>query len=142
MSFEEKIADIKAFIESRREERLSRKTPAATGGKEDHLAGSPLGRVLRELREIGSSGIESEQRSPETKPEVSDEERRSVEIGICDGCGEPLSEGARFCGFCGAPVEGRRTATRCAECGRESSPGARFCGGCGARIDGDKSSDM
>ena len=44
----------------------------------------------------------------------------------CTKCGQPLKEGAKFCGQCGAAVR------CCSKCGHPLPEGAAFCGQCGA----------
>lgn len=44
----------------------------------------------------------------------------------CPKCGQPLNEGAKFCGLCGAAVR------HCPKCGAELKEGAAYCGQCGA----------
>jgi hypothetical protein len=44
----------------------------------------------------------------------------------CPKCGQPLNEGAQFCGQCGAAV------MRCSKCGAALKDGAAYCGQCGA----------
>lgn len=46
----------------------------------------------------------------------------------CTKCGQPLKEGAQFCGQCGAPVRS------CPQCGELIQEGAAFCGQCGAAV--------
>ena len=43
----------------------------------------------------------------------------------CTKCGQPLKEGAKFCGQCGAAV------SCCSKCGHPLPEGAAFCGQCG-----------
>jgi Double zinc ribbon len=47
-------------------------------------------------------------------------------MSICPKCGQPLNEGAKFCGYCGAAVR------HCPKCGAELKEGTAFCGQCGA----------
>jgi class 3 adenylate cyclase len=47
----------------------------------------------------------------------------------CAKCGAENSEGNRFCGDCGAPLE-----DRCSQCGADNPTGKRFCGDCGAAL--------
>src|SRR5215471_3880609 len=47
----------------------------------------------------------------------------------CAKCGAENSEGKRFCGDCGAPLE-----NRCSHCGADNPAGKRFCGDCGAAL--------
>ena len=74
----------------------------------------------------------------------------------CLSCGTPLSDTAKFCKGCGAPVtseepavtasvseeqvplEKSRGESQCAECGAVLSPGAKFCRGCGAPVTSEK----
>jgi len=46
----------------------------------------------------------------------------------CTKCGQPLKEGAQFCGECGAPVR------HCPMCGDIVKDGAAFCAQCGAAV--------
>lgn len=46
----------------------------------------------------------------------------------CPKCGQPLNEGAKFCGECGAAVR------HCSTCGAELKEGAAYCGQCGAEV--------
>lgn len=46
----------------------------------------------------------------------------------CTKCGQPLKEGAKFCGQCGAAVR------YCPKCGQQLKEGAGFCGQCGAAV--------
>lgn len=54
----------------------------------------------------------------------------------CVKCNMELSEGSRFCEFCGAPqpaqVKTVPRAAHCVNCGKEIPFGSRFCPGCGA----------
>jgi len=47
----------------------------------------------------------------------------------CAKCGSENSEGKRFCGDCGAPLE-----NRCPQCGADNPAGKRFCADCGAAL--------
>ncbi len=46
----------------------------------------------------------------------------------CTKCGQPLKDGATFCGQCGAAV------LRCPKCGQLLPDGSMFCGACGAAV--------
>lgn len=46
----------------------------------------------------------------------------------CTQCGQPLKEGAKFCGECGAPLR------HCPRCGALVKEDATFCGQCGAAV--------
>jgi len=53
----------------------------------------------------------------------------------CSQCGEAISETAKFCPGCAAPlssaeIQGRES-VQCPSCGKESEKGARFCSNCG-----------
>jgi class 3 adenylate cyclase/predicted ATPase len=48
----------------------------------------------------------------------------------CAKCGAENSEGGRFCGDCGAPLE-----NRCSQCGADNPAGKRFCGDCGGSLE-------
>jgi zinc-ribbon domain/PEGA domain len=78
----------------------------------------------------------------------------------CTKCGQPLREGAMFCGKCGAghasrpvckicgvepPADGspvclacqRKAAAQCPSCGADRQPGKRFCRRCGMPVERD-----
>jgi membrane protease subunit (stomatin/prohibitin family) len=46
----------------------------------------------------------------------------------CPGCGQPISQGARFCPACGQHI---LVHDRCISCGADLAPHARFCSACG-----------
>src|SRR5277367_5008201 len=46
----------------------------------------------------------------------------------CTKCGQPLIDGATFCGQCGAAVK------HCPKCGQMLKDGAHFCAECGAAV--------
>lgn len=48
---------------------------------------------------------------------------------VCPGCGAALSGGMKFCPECGLPLS-----PRCPSCGKTASPGAKFCPECGAGL--------
>ena len=51
----------------------------------------------------------------------------------CEACGKEISDGARFCRFCGAKIEPPKPEKRfCAQCGAELGESAKFCKKCGA----------
>lgn len=54
----------------------------------------------------------------------------------CPGCGAMVSEGARFCGACGAAMkaEAPPDEPRCPSCGASIRPGVNFCGSCGQPV--------
>src|SRR5215471_940013 len=47
----------------------------------------------------------------------------------CSKCGVDSSDGSRFCGNCGAPLE-----KNCPQCGANNLLDKRFCGDCGALL--------
>lgn len=49
----------------------------------------------------------------------------------CASCGRTNRPEARYCGGCGAPLQGSR---RCEDCGTENPAGQRFCDGCGRQL--------
>lgn len=51
---------------------------------------------------------------------------------ICRSCGQPIPDGANFCGNCGEKVE---TKQFCTICGTERKEGQLFCSGCGLKFD-------
>ena len=51
----------------------------------------------------------------------------------CVKCKAELPAGAKFCGYCGAPVEQQAF---CPACGEKVQPGQIFCTSCGMRISG------
>jgi uncharacterized OB-fold protein len=60
----------------------------------------------------------------------------------CPSCGTRVSPGTRFCGSCGAKIEGSMTSSPappstplCPACGKPIIPGKKFCGSCGAKIE-------
>lgn len=60
----------------------------------------------------------------------------------CPSCGTRVSPGTRFCGSCGAKIEGSMTpfpatppSPLCPACGKAIIPGKKFCGSCGAKIE-------
>jgi class 3 adenylate cyclase len=54
----------------------------------------------------------------------------------CPSCGAANPTGFRFCGSCGAAIEGA-----CPRCGASNPPGFRFCGSCGSPLDAETSGD-
>ncbi len=52
----------------------------------------------------------------------------------CSKCNTPLTDGAKFCLACGAPVEAPAK-QNCPKCGNPNIAGARFCMSCGASMD-------
>ena len=64
----------------------------------------------------------------------------------CTSCKNEISEGAKFCKFCGTPVSAasKDTVTTekiCSNCNQSVSATAKFCKFCGERIDADSSID-
>ncbi len=58
-----------------------------------------------------------------------------VPAAVCEECGMTLSDGAKVCASCGAPVE--EAADRmCEECGAALAVGAAVCRNCGAPVSG------
>lgn len=63
----------------------------------------------------------------------------SAPPGFCARCGKPLRAGARFCGVCGATMEGSEAGAdvagvglrRCPSCGNELQEDFEFCNACG-----------
>lgn len=53
---------------------------------------------------------------------------------FCSKCGQPVRDGAAFCGSCGARVEEEVTGMVCPACGHTAKPGMAFCDQCGARL--------
>ena len=53
----------------------------------------------------------------------------------CKKCGAPTVEGAIYCGYCGARVDGKK---ECCSCGQLVNEEFAFCIYCGTRIDGKK----
>ncbi len=51
----------------------------------------------------------------------------------CKKCGKESVEGAAFCGYCGARVDGKLS---CGKCGGLNDEGMAYCVHCGTRIDG------
>ena len=51
----------------------------------------------------------------------------------CKQCGAPAVEGATYCGYCGARVDGKKS---CHACGKLNDERFAFCIYCGTRIDG------
>ncbi|MGN0687108.1 MAG: zinc-ribbon domain-containing protein [Oscillospiraceae bacterium] len=51
----------------------------------------------------------------------------------CSKCGAPVTEDAKFCLECGAPVE-TPSAVKCPLCGGDNPPESRFCAVCGAKM--------
>ncbi len=56
----------------------------------------------------------------------------------CSNCGQPLADGAAFCGACGAPApSGPSTVNEllfCPNCGEKLRPDAGFCPNCGSAL--------
>lgn len=52
----------------------------------------------------------------------------------CIKCGQPLTEGAKFCSACGARVEQQQNNAFCSTCGTKLEPSARFCPICGVMV--------
>ena len=46
---------------------------------------------------------------------------------VCPACGQPVTQGAKFCANCGARLV-------CSNCGQAITPGAKFCSNCGNKI--------
>ncbi len=51
----------------------------------------------------------------------------------CNNCGETISDGAKFCKFCGAKIEAAPT-VECPSCGKALEPDSGFCAYCGAKL--------
>lgn len=49
----------------------------------------------------------------------------------CPNCGADVALGLKFCGECGARMEG---GAPCPACGSQNPPGTRFCGECGSKL--------
>ena len=64
----------------------------------------------------------------------------------CPKCGRELSDGAKFCMYCGTKIELQNLSEKkndqpkedrkCPKCGRTASPGDRFCQWCGSPLTG------
>lgn len=52
----------------------------------------------------------------------------------CTACQREISEGSRFCKYCGVPVEQPPAPSRCPRCGSDVKAGAAFCRFCGASL--------
>lgn len=50
---------------------------------------------------------------------------------LCSNCGKEITEGNRFCGFCGA----EQVRPKCSSCGHDLAEPAKFCPYCGAAAD-------
>ena len=55
----------------------------------------------------------------------------------CIECGREIDENAKFCKYCGRPIEKRIHEKRCAICGALVGPDEKFCTECGAPIESD-----
>jgi Double zinc ribbon len=58
---------------------------------------------------------------------------------LCTQCGAQSSDGATYCGQCGAAMappgdSGEASATHCTQCGAQTPIGAAYCGQCGAAM--------
>lgn len=53
----------------------------------------------------------------------------------CTKCGKEISDGNRFCGFCGNPILPPPQKLVCSACGRELGAGMIFCSYCGTKAD-------
>ena len=60
-------------------------------------------------------------------PEVGPKEKPT-----CEGCGEELPDGMKFCPNCGTPAPLPKVV--CPGCGKEYDEGTRFCMDCGSRL--------
>ena len=49
---------------------------------------------------------------------------------ICQHCGNPLPEGAKFCSICGQP----QAQLTCSNCGTPLEPNTLFCSNCGTPV--------
>ena len=54
-------------------------------------------------------------------------------MAFCQNCGTPLSEGAMFCGACGARQETQPQKRICPNCKNELAEGMVFCDKCGTK---------
>lgn len=54
----------------------------------------------------------------------------------CVRCNRELTEGSRFCEYCGAPQPEPPRGSFCRRCGSEIPAGSRFCARCGAPVEG------
>jgi predicted nucleic acid-binding Zn ribbon protein len=56
----------------------------------------------------------------------------------CPNCGTEYPEGQKFCGNCGASLQGppkaRLGQVKCPSCGFDNPEGKRFCSDCGSMI--------
>ena len=81
---------------------------------------------------------------PESHEEPPAPARHAENQSSCPSCGKPIIPGKKFCGTCGAKIEGDTKPAAvpppqpvCPTCGKPIIPGKKFCGTCGAKIEGD-----
>lgn len=59
--------------------------------------------------------------------------KEEFHMAFCQNCGALLSEGAMFCGTCGARQETQHQKRICQNCGNELAEGMVFCDKCGTK---------
>ena len=60
---------------------------------------------------------------------------------LCEKCGQPVPNGAKFCGNCGAPVQTEQGVRFCSTCGTPLESGVQFCPACGTKVSLETGSD-
>ncbi len=53
---------------------------------------------------------------------------------ICKNCGQPISDGSNFCGYCGTAVPKEEINRFCSACGASLTPEEQFCHSCGTKV--------
>ena len=60
---------------------------------------------------------------------ISTNSNTSINVNVCEKCGEKNPIDAKFCSNCGSEIK-----IKCPQCGHEMDDGAKFCNNCGYKL--------
>ena len=60
---------------------------------------------------------------------ISTNSNTSINVNVCEKCGEKNPIDAKFCSNCGSKIK-----IKCPQCGHEMDDGAKFCNNCGYKL--------
>ena len=99
-------------------------------------------KVVGEVSRVVTEHLSGAAKTPPQESVVPRQASPSSPEGLpCPSCGIPVVPGKKFCGSCGAKMEGDAKPTAvpptqpvCPACGKAVIPGKKFCGTCGHKL--------